>query len=273
MQLALDRARPLAQLRAFAAQDVAHHLRRDAGHQGRSRGLGHNAAARLVVLILRKLLLQPLERYRLGARQVKLHATARQAVFGRAPSVACVFAPRRAIDRCHPPQPWAPTLHEAPRWARADPPAARDGRWAGGVARLELPCHVIRLKRLKHGPLQDVLHVHHRRRLRRTVTTSRFCPVAPAARTHAPQLSAQLAVAMSGVALGRLAEERRAWRKDHPHGFVAKPRVGPDGSTNLMLWDCVVPGRPETPWEGADYQLALEFTQDYPSKPPKVRPE
>ena len=27
---------------------------------------------------------------------------------------------------------------------------------------------------------------------------------------------------MSGIALTRLSEERKAWRRDHPYGFVAK---------------------------------------------------
>ena len=47
---------------------------------------------------------------------------------------------------------------------------------------------------------------------------------------------------MSGIALGRLAEERKAWRKDHPFGFVAKPKANEDGTLNLMHWECVIPG-------------------------------
>nr|XP_043634467.1 SUMO-conjugating enzyme SCE1-like isoform X3 [Erigeron canadensis] len=46
-----------------------------------------------------------------------------------------------------------------------------------------------------------------------------------------------------GVALGRLTEERKTWRKNHPFGFVAKPESGPDNSVNLMVWNCIVPGR------------------------------
>lgn len=34
---------------------------------------------------------------------------------------------------------------------------------------------------------------------------------------------------MSGVALSRLTQERKNWRKDHPFGFVAKPENKPDG--------------------------------------------
>ncbi|KAG1354669.1 hypothetical protein COCNU_07G007810 [Cocos nucifera] len=46
-----------------------------------------------------------------------------------------------------------------------------------------------------------------------------------------------------GIARGRLAEERKAWRKNHPHGFVAKPETLQDGSVNLMVWNCIIPGK------------------------------
>lgn len=76
---------------------------------------------------------------------------------------------------------------------------------------------------------------------------------------------------MSGIASARLAEERKAWRKDHPfvsdfccgvgffktiltswltnnvlmllQGFVARPMKNPDGSLNLMTWECAIPGK------------------------------
>jgi ubiquitin-conjugating enzyme E2 I len=38
---------------------------------------------------------------------------------------------------------------------------------------------------------------------------------------------------MSGIAAGRLAEERKAWRKDHPFGFTALPVKNEDGTMNL----------------------------------------
>lgn len=60
-----------------------------------------------------------------------------------------------------------------------------------------------------------------------------------------------------GLAEGRLSQERKHWRKEHPYvrlvlpwlvtqpadlsllpqGFVAKPSKGPDGEMNMMLWD------------------------------------
>ena len=42
---------------------------------------------------------------------------------------------------------------------------------------------------------------------------------------------------MSGIAVGRLTEERKNWRKDHPAGFIAKPKTNADGSTNFMIWE------------------------------------
>ncbi|RLM66121.1 SUMO-conjugating enzyme SCE1-like [Panicum miliaceum] len=57
-------------------------------------------------------------------------------------------------------------------------------------------------------------------------------------------------MASGGVARGRLAEERKTWRRSHPHGFVAKPETLPDGSVNLMVWKCVVPGK-EGAWKAS----------------------
>ncbi|CAN4088107.1 unnamed protein product [Withania somnifera] len=76
---------------------------------------------------------------------------------------------------------------------------------------------------------------------------------------------------VGGIARGRLAEERKAWRKNHPHGFVAKPETGPDGSLNLMVWHCTIPGKPGTDWEGGHYPLTMHFSEDYPSQPPKCK--
>ncbi|XVE87083.1 hypothetical protein DITRI_Ditri18aG0087900 [Diplodiscus trichospermus] len=74
-----------------------------------------------------------------------------------------------------------------------------------------------------------------------------------------------------GIARGRLAEERKAWRKNHPHGFVAKPETLPDGTVNLMVWHCTIPGKAGTDWDGGYFPLTLHFSEDYPSKPPKCK--
>lgn len=42
---------------------------------------------------------------------------------------------------------------------------------------------------------------------------------------------------MSGIAVARLTEERKNWRKDHPAGFYARPMKKSDNSTDIMYED------------------------------------
>ncbi len=76
---------------------------------------------------------------------------------------------------------------------------------------------------------------------------------------------------MSGIALGRLMEERKMWRKDHPPGFYAKPMRQEDNSSNAMLWEAGIPGKEDTDWQGGVYKITMEFPAEYPSKPPKCK--
>eukprot|EP00736_Rhodelphis_marinus_P001790 Rmarinus@m.25829 len=76
---------------------------------------------------------------------------------------------------------------------------------------------------------------------------------------------------MAGIATARLQEERRLWRKDRPFGFYARPVKNPDGSLNLLKWEAGIPGKKNTLWEGGVYKITMEFSEDYPSKPPKCK--
>ncbi|KAJ1728830.1 SUMO conjugating enzyme Hus5 [Coemansia biformis] len=76
---------------------------------------------------------------------------------------------------------------------------------------------------------------------------------------------------MSGISLSRLMEERKQWRKDHPHGFHARPQKTPSGELDLMRWECGIPGKEGTPWEKGLYKCMLLFTPDYPGLPPKCQ--
>ena len=58
---------------------------------------------------------------------------------------------------------------------------------------------------------------------------------------------------MSGIARGRLQEERKQWRQDHPIGFFARPTKN-NGVVNLMRWECGIPGKPEV---GCDIYLQV----------------
>uniref|UniRef100_A0A7S1YEN1 SUMO-conjugating enzyme UBC9 n=1 Tax=Grammatophora oceanica TaxID=210454 RepID=A0A7S1YEN1_9STRA len=76
---------------------------------------------------------------------------------------------------------------------------------------------------------------------------------------------------MSGIAQGRLREERKAWRRDHPVGFYARPEHSGDGSSQLFIWEAGIPGKTGTDWEGGVYKVKMEFSEEYPSKPPKCK--
>ena len=74
------------------------------------------------------------------------------------------------------------------------------------------------------------------------------------------------------IAKQRLAQERKNWRKEHPYGFIAKPLTSADGETvDLFRWECKSPGKVGSLWEGGVYTLNMEFTDDYPNKPPKCK--
>ncbi|KAH8292732.1 hypothetical protein KR018_009376, partial [Drosophila ironensis] len=76
---------------------------------------------------------------------------------------------------------------------------------------------------------------------------------------------------MAEAALNRLNEERKIWRKSHPFGFVARPSTDADGTMNLMVWDCAIPGKEASLWEGGIYKLRMTFDADYPTASPKCR--
>ncbi|KAF6265126.1 E2 ubiquitin-conjugating-like enzyme [Scenedesmus sp. NREL 46B-D3] len=71
------------------------------------------------------------------------------------------------------------------------------------------------------------------------------------------------------LATARLAQERKAWRKDKPFGFIAKPKQAPDGSVNIKKWNCYIPGKADTPWADGLYPLQLHFADSYPDTPPQ----
>lgn len=77
----------------------------------------------------------------------------------------------------------------------------------------------------------------------------------------------------------RLLRDFRKLRSDPPHGISAAPN-----ENNIKLWNAVIFGyvlqqkrltktcRPEnSPFEGGTFKLQLEFTDEYPNKPPKVK--
>jgi hypothetical protein len=48
---------------------------------------------------------------------------------------------------------------------------------------------------------------------------------------------------MSSLCIQRLTSERKAWRKDHPFGFWARPKKNENGDLNLKEWIAGIPGK------------------------------
>lgn len=42
-----------------------------------------------------------------------------------------------------------------------------------------------------------------------------------------------------------------------------------DGTYDLMKWDCFIPGKEGTSWQGVRYKVRLTFPPDFPANPPK----
>ncbi|KAK7292229.1 hypothetical protein RIF29_08006 [Crotalaria pallida] len=73
-------------------------------------------------------------------------------------------------------------------------------------------------------------------------------------------------VAMSTPARKRLMRDFKRLQQDPPAGISGAPQ-----DNNIMLWNAVIFGPDDTPWDGGTFKLTLQFTEDYPNKPPIVR--
>lgn len=51
--------------------------------------------------------------------------------------------------------------------------------------------------------------------------------------------------------------ERTMFRKERPLGFHAGPEKNPDGTWNLFKWNCCIPGKEGSPWEGGVYRMTM----------------
>jgi len=60
------------------------------------------------------------------------------------------------------------------------------------------------------------------------------------------------------------AKFRKQWRRDHPFGFFAKPMRNSAGMMDLKKWDCGVPGKDKTIWEGGLFKLEVIFPDGAP---------
>lgn len=51
----------------------------------------------------------------------------------------------------------------------------------------------------------------------------------------------------------------KQWRRDHPFGFYAKPQRNAQGVLDLKVWECGIPGKEKTLWEGGLFKLSVIF--------------
>lgn len=71
---------------------------------------------------------------------------------------------------------------------------------------------------------------------------------------------------MSTPARRRLMRDFKKLQDDPPPGIMGAPC-----DDNIMLWQCVIFGPKDTPFEDGTFRVTMEFTEEYPTKAPKVK--
>uniref|UniRef100_A0A3P8RPS9 Ubiquitin conjugating enzyme E2 A, like n=1 Tax=Amphiprion percula TaxID=161767 RepID=A0A3P8RPS9_AMPPE len=71
---------------------------------------------------------------------------------------------------------------------------------------------------------------------------------------------------MSTPARRRLMRDFKRLQEDPPAGVSGAP-----SENNIMVWNAVIFGPEGTPFEDGTFKLIVEFTEEYPNKPPTVR--
>lgn len=65
------------------------------------------------------------------------------------------------------------------------------------------------------------------------------------------------------MAIKRLQSEYKQYMKDPNYLYSLSPN-----ENNFLLWDVIIIGPPETPFEGGLFECKFEFSTEYPNKPP-----
>jgi ubiquitin-protein ligase len=71
---------------------------------------------------------------------------------------------------------------------------------------------------------------------------------------------------MSTPARRRLMRDFKRLQEDPPAGVSGAP-----SEDNIMIWNAVIFGPEDTPFEDGTFKLQMEFTEEYPNKPPAVK--
>jgi len=71
---------------------------------------------------------------------------------------------------------------------------------------------------------------------------------------------------MSTPSRRRLMRDFKKLQDDSPAGICAAPT-----EDNILIWEAYIFGPQDTPFEDGTFKLTLEFTEEYPNKPPTVK--
>jgi ubiquitin-conjugating enzyme E2 G2 len=71
----------------------------------------------------------------------------------------------------------------------------------------------------------------------------------------------------NSTAAKRLMTEYKQLTNDPPDGISA----GPVDEDNFFVWECLIQGPEETPYEGGLFSASLTFPDDYPLSPPVMK--
>ncbi|VDM25290.1 unnamed protein product [Toxocara canis] len=64
----------------------------------------------------------------------------------------------------------------------------------------------------------------------------------------------------------RLMRDFKKLQEDPPAGVSGAPT-----EDNILMWEAIIFGPQDTPFEDGTFKLTLEFTEEYPNKPPTVK--
>lgn len=64
----------------------------------------------------------------------------------------------------------------------------------------------------------------------------------------------------------RLLRDFKKLQEDPPEGLTASPV-----EDDILKWEAILFGPEDTPWDGGIFRLSLDFTEEYPNKPPTVK--
>ena len=71
---------------------------------------------------------------------------------------------------------------------------------------------------------------------------------------------------MTTPARRRLMRDFKRLQEDPPPGFSGAP-----SDNNIMIWNAVIFGPKDTPFEDGTFRLKMEFSEEYPNKAPSVK--